>query len=59
MSPQSQFEPAKLADGAPACVHETYGLLISELDRKQGMITDLHEMSDKNFGLSATDSHLE
>jgi hypothetical protein len=41
--------------GAPACVRDTYALLCRELTRKQGMIEDLHELANANFGMTPED----
>lgn len=44
--------------GTPACVEETYRLLGRELDRKQGMIEDLHQLAHDNYGMTPEDCDL-
>jgi hypothetical protein len=47
-----------LPHGAPLCVRDTYALLLKELDRKRGMIQDLNQYAQTNYGLSPEDCRL-
>lgn len=44
--------------GSPRCVRDTYALLCRELTRKQGMVDDLKQIAEDNFGLSPEDCAL-
>lgn len=52
------FGPNDLHRGSPLCVRDTYALLRRELDRKQGMIDDLHQIANDNFGMTPEDCDL-
>lgn len=44
--------------GAPFCIVEAYALMCRELDRKQGMIEDLHQYANDNCGMGPEDCEL-
>jgi hypothetical protein len=52
------FGPNDLHRGSPLCVRQTYEMFCSELDRKQGMIDDLHQIANDNFGMTPEDCDL-
>lgn len=52
------FGPNDLHRGSPLCVRDTYALLRRELDRKQGMVDDLKQIAEDNFGLTPEDCTL-
>lgn len=52
------FGPNDLHLGSPFCIVEAYALLCRELDRKQGMIDDLHQYANDNFGMTPEDCDL-
>lgn len=43
---------------APDHIKETLRFLVQELDRKQGMIDDLHKIANEQFGMSHEDCDL-
>jgi hypothetical protein len=45
---------AQLPSG-PDCLKEAFRYLCRELDRTQGMIDDLHEIANKNYGMTPED----
>jgi hypothetical protein len=52
------FGPNDLHRGSPLCVRDAYALLLRELDRKQGMIDDLKQLAEINYGLTPEDCEL-
>lgn len=52
------FGPNDLHRGSPLCVRQTYEMFCRELDRKQGMIDDLHQIANDNFGMTPEDCDL-
>lgn len=44
--------------GSPLCIRDTYSLLCRELDRKQGMVDDLKQLAEDNYGLTPEDCDL-